>query len=1385
MPEHDPEHELGNEDVESQVPSPSVDSTPALHQGVHIHRLGHNQIFARPRWDTVEHILWDVALIVGVPFEQLSHCHHVQVAPNDVAEHEDSVIIQHIHDVPAGSTEQLVLVDVEMHSQQSNSVMPRAPAVSRQVHRVVPTLVRRHLLLLTRTAAYCDWHPQDCIVFCNREVWNENDHGPRRITHGMYFRIILPPPPSSTWEISRAVNVFHEAFDLFDQELAGRVAERVLNENQEWPPAADADVGRTHRECKGADLEGHIDVPIMLAPHVRVRRPRPVHDGTEQWLWDLGHVFSSQALAEAFEDEIYLYVQTWYIDHERHTVCRTPRPIRLARHSIEWIDEFRHVWRDLMNPRVFFSIYVVKPRPPQPGHHGYACHILLEQNRHRGNAAGILTAILESHNRDAIIQGAFSTPRFLRRQDVVDLLEVERFCTGRRCTAYFHDEPVHLILATEVDSGFSIRLHISPPADQLPRAPQAPSYFDEIVFMQVPADADATNVNRCATDLPGRTAECTNFDPPFIFNPHAEVFVPGNSLPSDATEFLQELHDQWTRAATAWAEELPSATFITWFVDHRQPYPTCVASRRVALYLPPDSWEYSIKRAWSDVIERTASHEMHLVTPMPPDLETGIGGHIIVIQSPNPAWVTSLVTVFDSFISAREQNMMRLAITTDEHIRIEQIVQHCGYELIAGRLNPQIPCRVWIDQHQLTEGRRWPGRSGHEITLRVDRQVVPLPAHFADEEAFFALQIASRIRVETEPTRIYLQDEIPVDSLVPQLVPVALRHIDSDRSLPCELIVSDGFESHDIETELAAIGYFRHVYVLRNCGIALTVPFNWKASPVHFHYVYCPTNANDGTEILLHTNDKGMNDHDHMVHLHKLGFLRAVILDHWHVRESLTIVYFHNNVPQLEKVRRGSMLHTPWPEPQPTQSVGHMWDKTKLPSYVPAQKLRLGINVQVLDDFFQSSQHVLCPWFSHLDLPDFVMQGICDATPQEGIMPDLASFDRLIIYTDGSSRPSERRKPPLRVDLEGTPDAWAYIVLGEKYPSEHGPGSLHFIGWHAQSVRHDPTCAGYVGTEHIGAEHAEREALIHAGIWRLAANVTTPTVFRTDSTTTATQATGDAGAQNPHGTFAILRGIFQALQAGLGPRALEVAHVRGHAGDVWNELADFLAKTEATCSHNLIRHDVDFRVFGPIIPYLWMIFDEHCGLPTFTETGFDVQPPDLPPAVSCQTQSADIGIGKVCRFNCSFATFNVGSLFVKPDGYGGKLQYLRQQMQEHALNFLGIQEARSPPGLSMADDILRIAGGDDKGHFGVELWIAMKQPIAFHAKPFMFRDHTSKCSIMTLDGSLSELLVLFLTVSCLFFMHHKAVDPIRKEPNGGRIPLALQMICAVNFQFLC
>ena len=541
--EIDVDQVMPSDDPDSSVPSPSVDQNPPRMHGIYIHRLGHPQVFGHVRWDSPEHVLIDAAARVALPYHEFVAFHHLQASPDDLNDHQDSIILQHVQDIQFGSTEKLILVDLELHTHGSTNTVPRAPPVSRMVYKVAPTLVRQHLLHLTRTAAYCNWHPRDCLVSCNREIWPAQDLGPRRIAHGMYVRIVIPPPPHPEWDISHAIQTFHESSEFFDEPESFRVAESLLQQGPSGTvPQNDPGAARPHT-CKPADLNVDIDVPVTSSePNTRLRRLRPVHDGTDHWLMDLGHLFTTHAEEEVV-DEVFMYVQTWFIDHQRYTVCKRPRPVRLDSHSVTWIDDFRHEWRDLLDPTTPFSIHVVKPRPPQYRHYNYACHVILEQHGTPGRVAGILTALLSGYTQDGIIQGAFSTARFLRLPDLIEYLEVEPFCTGRRCTAYYDLEPVHLVAATEVTTGFSIRLHIDRLNMQLPVTPTvaARGYFDDISFLQVPSELPVATKPVDAIDVPQTAPECSSFR----FNPLSEPFQPIFGVVDETPEFVQELHALW------------------------------------------------------------------------------------------------------------------------------------------------------------------------------------------------------------------------------------------------------------------------------------------------------------------------------------------------------------------------------------------------------------------------------------------------------------------------------------------------------------------------------------------------------------------------------------------------------------------------------------------------------------------------------------------------------------------------------------------------------------------------------------------------------------------------------------------------------------------------
>lgn len=158
-------------------------------------------------------------------------------------------------------------------------------------------------------------------------------------------------------------------------------------------------------------------------------------------------------------------------------------------------------------------------------------------------------------------------------------------------------------------------------------------------------------------------------------------------------------------------------------------------------------------------------------------------------------------------------------------------------------------------------------------------------------------------------------------------------------------------------------------------------------------------------------------------------------------------------------------------------------------------QLQTAFNKDDLEELFESNDQLLCTDVSVLQLSEPLQTELQDIQhrPLECIR-DLNQFDRLLIFTDGSSRPSMKRFAPQQADDLGCPDTWAMAVVGECFASPEA-SALTFLGWAAYPVRYDPDGAAYTGIKRVGSDMAERSALIGAGLWRLALNHAIPTII--------------------------------------------------------------------------------------------------------------------------------------------------------------------------------------------------------------------------------------------------------------------------------------------------
>ena len=206
-----------------------------------------------------------------------------------------------------------------------------------------------------------------------------------------------------------------------------------------------------------------------------------------------------------------------------------------------------------------------------------------------------------------------------------------------------------------------------------------------------------------------------------------------------------------------------------------------------------------------------------------------------------------------------------------------------------------------------------------------------------------------------------------------------------------------------------------------------------------------------------------------------------------------------------------------------------------------------------------------------------------------------------MIYTDGSSQSHHRHIDPAYNEEIDVPDAWCFVVLGQKYnPGEESDLSrTHQVPYAADTLR-------------VGSLVAEREALSWAMLWRLGLNVNTPTLLRSDSMLTIGQARGSIGVASCDLSFQTLRGCYHLLETLLGDD-VGLDHVYGHLHDPWNEMADSLARQEAKRSFYLRRPAFGAPKLVKKLPFLWMIFDSSKGTPPFFGSGFNACPPALPP----------------------------------------------------------------------------------------------------------------------------------------------------------------------------
>ena len=200
---HQPEEDGGvPEGAETSTDESSADTVDqevpshVARQDVLLFHLRDHPIRAMLNWNSYEEMMTEIAHHFSVRRLDLVEAYEVAATPPDLGQDVVPIVVHMIGDIPPTFDAQLVLADLEFHGHQVEEHFQLGPLLARHVI-LVPTMADRQIFLRAADVdRYCASESGRCLAYHNLIRWPDYDTAARRMAHGDYTRIALPPSES-------------------------------------------------------------------------------------------------------------------------------------------------------------------------------------------------------------------------------------------------------------------------------------------------------------------------------------------------------------------------------------------------------------------------------------------------------------------------------------------------------------------------------------------------------------------------------------------------------------------------------------------------------------------------------------------------------------------------------------------------------------------------------------------------------------------------------------------------------------------------------------------------------------------------------------------------------------------------------------------------------------------------------------------------------------------------------------------------------------------------------------------------------------------------------------------------------------------------------------
>ena len=362
--------------------SETLGSDDEIIEGVNVYSLGRSTRHFFVRWATYNTVLLGIVSELQVPLRDIVGFHYLAAPTHDQHPAEEGLILQYTTDLPIGSPWKLTLIDIELHFHEAT------PTVDRKVHALPPQLRRADLLHHLHFYDYCQRQHDRCKTYWNNIEWGVGDANLYGVQHGLYLRIILPPPQdqidaafeeeieelaaevetqrsgsskrTSSSCTSAALPQVHKAMRLL--QIAIQRCQTTLQTDDPLPEQKQrCQCSRTeHRDAKPPTFDmSFTDEFLRAVDAMRTAADAlPEFDDDEAvavdeldpWIQQLHEAWNRLATIGPGAVERLGRVETWFTDHLNFQRCYHTRIAILGPDAHRWEDQLLRLWRTHVIP---------------------------------------------------------------------------------------------------------------------------------------------------------------------------------------------------------------------------------------------------------------------------------------------------------------------------------------------------------------------------------------------------------------------------------------------------------------------------------------------------------------------------------------------------------------------------------------------------------------------------------------------------------------------------------------------------------------------------------------------------------------------------------------------------------------------------------------------------------------------------------------------------------------------------------------------------------------------------------------------------------------------------------------------------------------------------